>query len=434
MDSRIVKIMKFLGSVLRSGVISPVHPGDPALVELLRGGRGAMTAVGIRVSESTALSLAASKACISIIAETCMQAPLMVVDRTKGERLDTHRLNTVLQKPNAHQTGAELIETLILNKLIGGRGVAKIIRDASLRPIEIIPFHWKYVHTYLNKRGELLYEVSHLESSKVEILMADEVIDIRGPSLDGGITCLTPVEARETFGIAAAADNFTARFYNASSALAGTLNSDEDLSDKTYERLKEWQRESGGLQGVPVFPQGIKYNALVSKPSDAQIIETKKMVRSEIAALYRVPLRKIAGDEAGSTTNVEQDNLALVLDAAAPHISRIEPVLTNALLTPRERSRLKIEMDMNALLRADFGTRSEVERRQWSTGSLSSAEIRANWGRKSREGTERFYVPANMVPIDRVDDVINNNPGGLKSEKQGAGEETSVEGDTGISN
>jgi len=117
----------------------------------------------------------------------------------------------------------------------------------------------------------------------------------------------------------------------------------------------------------------------ISMPADdAQFLEQRKLSATEIARVFRVPPWMIGADAGSSMTyaNVEQQALAFVTYSLRPWLILIEQALAaDPDLCPPG---VYVEFLLDALLRADSATRSEVYARALDpiTGWMSREEVR----------------------------------------------------------
>jgi HK97 family phage portal protein len=108
-------------------------------------------------------------------------------------------------------------------------------------------------------------------------------------------------------------------------------------------------------------------------PSEAQLLETRKFSLVEIALILGVPAYFLNAENAsGAYTNVQQEALNLVKYSLQGHISRIEQALSNLL-----PNGTKVELKLDALLRADTVTRYQAYAIGIANQFLTVNEVRA---------------------------------------------------------
>ena len=70
--------------------------------------------------------------------------------------------------------------------------------------------------------------------------------------------------------------------------------------------------------------KGATYTPIGIPPEDAQFLETRKFQRTEIAAIYRVPLHLIGDLERATFSNIEHQDLAYLQRTLLPWLMRWE--------------------------------------------------------------------------------------------------------------
>ena len=271
----------------RAEKVDPRFPGDPALADFygLRGG----------VNATTAMRLTAVYAAVTIISETIAGLPLHLMRKsandTRKPAINDPRYLLLNEIPNRYQTKFEFIECMIMTYLLHGRAVAQIVTDRAGKITDLMPLP-PTVKAVKMPDGSLAYSIRE-KTGNERYFLADEVIDLRGPSLDG-VECMSPIEQNDhALSLAMSADQYASDFFKNSSVVSGVLETDSKLSDKAYERLKKWwekTKQSGGRHASPIFEEGVKWKNTVFNPKDTQLIETSKYSIADIARNYRIPL------------------------------------------------------------------------------------------------------------------------------------------------
>jgi len=418
------KIKQAFSAELRADKINPVYPKDPALARMF--GAFSNSSAGVSVNERTALNVAALFSIVTMIAEDIAQAPIRLLNKKTFDEVNTRESDLLQFDPNNYQSSFEYRETMLLTYLLHGRAIAIQKRNRRGELIALEPVEYDQTIVFKEK-NKLYYKLNS------EIYLPDEVVDVRGPSLDGGVTCLTPIQqSKDAIGNARAADVYSGRFFKQGFSPSGIVATDAQLSDKAYERLKEWIAQQSGADKShtpSILEEGLKYQQLSVNPIDMQLLESRKYSRAEIAALYRVPAYKL-GEQTSGITNTEQQAIDYLQEAIVPRVARFEQAHNKALLTLEQRRQLTVDLDLDALLRGDYAAKAAWYGKQWSIGALTVNEIRNKEGRKKVDNGDRRFSPANMVPTDLIDDVLLKNPGMSQQTNE---DEPTDKGNTGIS-
>jgi hypothetical protein len=90
-----------------------------------------------------------------------------------------------------------------------------------------------------------------------------------------------------------------------------------------------------------------------------------------------------------------------------PWIKRWEEAISRDLLPEEDQEEYFPEFDVRGLLRGDSAMRSAYYRDLFNIGVLSQNDIRRLENENPIEGGNRYFVPLNMVPTDRLDEALD---------------------------
>jgi HK97 family phage portal protein len=134
-------------------------------------------------------------------------------------------------------------------------------------------------------------------------------------------------------------------------------------------------------------------NLLTIPPNHAQFIETLKLSANQIAAIYGIDPREIGGSASESLTYATDESRSLNrANNMRPYIVRLEKALSR-ILAPGEY----IKFNVDATIRTDIKTRTEVVGEQIKDGRMSVNEARALDDKTPVPGGDFYNVPAPSV-------------------------------------
>lgn len=146
----------------------------------------------------------------------------------------------------------------------------------------------------------------------------------------------------------------------------------------------------------------MKYSPIGISPDQAQFLETRKFQIDEIARIFRVPPHMIGDLEKSTFSNIEQQSLEFVKYTLGPWVARWEQAMSQALLTPEERTRYEIHFNVDGLLRGDYESRMNGYAVGRQNGWLSANDIREleNMNRiPEEEGGDLYLINGNMTKL-----------------------------------
>ncbi|MCW3678858.1 phage portal protein, partial [Burkholderia cenocepacia] len=137
-----------------------------------------------------------------------------------------------------------------------------------------------------------------------------------------------------------AAERQGSRWFKQGTRLSGVLSTDGALKDDAYKRIRaDWERTYSGDENawkVAILEAGLKFQPVAMSAADVQWIDGRKMQRSEICGLYRVPPHKIGDLERATFTNIEQQSLDFVIDCIVPYVVKIEQRYLVSLMSQKD--------------------------------------------------------------------------------------------------
>jgi HK97 family phage portal protein len=357
---------------------------------------GAESASGTRVNSETAMRISTVNACVRIISDTVASLPLQVYKRldSGGKTLwPTHPLFELLNaRPNPWQTSMDWLSQMVNHLLFRGNYYGAILRHGDSIVDDIIPLNPDRVEVEQAADYSLSYEVTLANGTEI-VLAQEDVLHIRGLSSNGITGRGVITDAREMFGAALATQEYSGRLFKNDATPGVVIKLPGKLeNDAAIRRLKDsWDIDSAGAANshkTRVLENGATIERMSLSAEDSQFIETRKMQRSEIAALFGVPLMLLqANDNTTTFASAEQFMLSYTMHTIRPWLVRIEQALSRSLFTAPRVYFPRLNLD--AIQRADLKTRYEAYRTGRDGGWLSKNDVR------SRE---------DMNPIDGGDD------------------------------
>jgi len=400
-------ILHRVGSFLtRSGVNNPIY-----WITKHFGG----SAAGVNVTADNAIKVSAVYACVKVVSETIASLPLMLYKR-KGNGKDVaqdHYLYPLLHDaPNDFMTSFEWREGLMAHQLLRGNSYNLKVQKASGKIVELRPLNPANMEIVVDE-GQPVYLYKH-EDGKEEKYTSDKIWHVKNlpissaysGGLPEGIKGLSPISAaKESIGIAIAADDYSGRYFqnNASVGMALKYPAGVKLSDNAKEYLKDSLAEYGKAENKfksIVLENGGELTKVGMSNEDSQFIESRQFSVEEIARIFRVPPVMI-GHPTNTMTyaSAEQLFLSFANYTIAPWCKRLEQSMNRYLLTDKERKEYFFEFNMAGLLRGDLAGRYQAYAvaRQW--GFMSVNEIRSleNWNPIEGEAGDIYLQPMNMV-------------------------------------
>jgi len=226
----------------------------------------------------------------------------------------------------------------------------------------------------------------------------------------GGDYGLSPLAfGRQTFSSAIAAEETAGKMFANGMQVSGVLTSDQVLKPEQRKQLGETLQQFAGSDRagkVAVLEAGLKYQQLSINPQDAQMLETRRFSVEQICRWFGVPPVMIGHAAAGVTTwgsGVEQIILQFTKTSLRPLLRRIEAAIRRDLMTPEDRTKIKVEFNMEGLLRGDSKTRAEFLSQMVDHGLYTPNEGRAYENKEPLAGGDDLLVNSTMFPLRLIE-------------------------------
>lgn len=389
-----------------------VHPSDPNAAMLL--GNGMVSMSGQIVTADTAIRVMAVYRAVRLLSQTIASLPIRVFKVMGNGALapaEQHPLHDLLTyRPNKWQTPFEWKEQMGGHLELRGNGYSELISDGRGRVREMIPLHPDRVYPKREFVPGFDEEVQYYEfwpkNGPMRVVYPDEMLHLRGYSIDGLIG-LSPISiARETVGLTMAAEEHAARFFSNNASPGGVLSTPKTMDETAQKRLKKsWEAMHSGSRNahrVAVLEDGLTWTQVGIDNRDAQFIENRKFQIREIARMFDLPPHKLMDMEQATFSNIEHQSIEFVQDAIRPRIIRWEEAMARDCLLPSDEGKYVLSFNLDALLRGDSAARGTFYKDLFSVGAFSPNDILRREGQNPfKDGDERF-VPVNMQPISRA--------------------------------
>jgi HK97 family phage portal protein len=408
-----------LGAEIRANPLD--NPSNPLSLTggwewIFDGGRS--TDAGETINDQTALKISTVFACVRVLSESVASLPLRLlrVTPTGSVREVEDPLYSLLAiAPNAEMTAYMYWETVTFHLSLTGNSYSEIERTTDGAPLGLWPLNPRLTRAIRLPSGDLAFETQDGETGgNRRIIQAANMLHIPLMSWDG-IVGLSPImQAARALGLAAGTEKFGSRLFAnyATPNIAITTAHKYKAEDKQKIR-RDWEElQSGSNQHrVAVLDEGMDIKRLSVTPDEAQFLQTRVHQRSEICAIFRVPVHMAGSEQKLSNSNVEQINLSYIVDTLRPILSRIEAEVVKKLM-PRDSgkgSTLTVQFDLSERQRGDTAAQVSLIAcgRQW--GVLSANDGRRILGLPATAGPadDVRMVQVNMQNAERLLDPLD---------------------------
>jgi HK97 family phage portal protein len=353
------------------------------------------------------------------------------VGKGKKQATDKTLYRILHDKPNPFLSAMQFRETMMAHILTWGNGYAEIVRSAIGDVVQL----WPITPDRVRIDWEDSQPVYYIRVDTKEIpLHRDKILHISGLGFDGVQGYSVISMARQAIGLGMAMEEFGARYFGAGTHPGAIVSHPGKLSAQAHDNLKvDLQTKYAGLgqsHRLLLLEEGMKLENLGIPPEDSQFLESRTFQIPEIARWFNLPPHKLKDLTKSSFNNIESEQISFVTDSILPWLVRCEQAYNMQLLSENEqyRQRLYFKHNVEGLLRGNSVDRAMFYKEMFYIGAMSPNDIRAKEDLDPIDGGDEYFVPVNMIPLSKLDQLpMLQTPEKIKQEEPE--EETGDEAD-----
>ena len=352
---------------------------------------------GVYVNEKSALQLASTFACVSIITDSVVTLPIRQYKR--GDVRSEVDVSAVVADPYSELMPHDFYSQVMVSLLLRGNFYALVLgRDPRGFPTQLQPFHPDQVTV---RRNSITGAIEYRFCGQVQDI--DDVFHVRGMSVPGGLVGLSVIEyQRNLFGLGRAAELYAQAFFANSATPAGVIKVPGDLTPEDAKDLMgQWlmgHQGVGQAQLPGLLTGGAEFQSISLAPEDAQFIQSRSLTTTDVCMTFRVPPHMVGQTDKTTSwgTGIEQQEIGFTRNTLLSWTSRLEASL-NRIIPPDQI----IRFDYSHRLRGDTLQRFQAYTLARQGGWLNVDDIRT---REDMEplpdglGTD-YLQPLNFAPI-----------------------------------
>lgn len=355
------------------------------------------TYAGTAVTQETSLRLGVVYACVRLLSDTVSTLPADTFIRRDGQRFPYRPKPTWVDNPDLGLTREDLLQQVMVSLLLDGNAFIRVFRRPTGEPVVLNVLDPKRVEV---RRNRTTSDVEFLIDRSIVVERRDmlHLTELRLPGQLRGVSRIE--EVKQTFGLAAALEEFSARFFGNGSSTAGIIETPATLNREQANDIKEtFESQHRGVMRsnrVGVLGGGAKFVKTGVDPEDSQLIQSREFAVQEVARIFRIPLHmlQVAQPGAMSYASVEQNAIQFAQYTLRPYVSKIETALSS--LLPNEAF---LRLNMDGLQRGDLQTRMAAYSTGLQAGIYSVNDVRRLEDLRSIDGGDENRVPLHNVNV-----------------------------------
>ena len=331
-----------------------------------------------------------------------------------------HPLTQILQRPNPHMSRQDLFERMTAHLYLGGnftvtkvrserrptgttghRGIVVELWPLDPSGVEPIPDRVDFIDRYEYEKGDirLLGADAIAPEDMIHGMFTDPSTPYWGmsPLQAGAMVVDTETEATKWQRISMV----NRAVPDGAWSLDGFLT--QDQFDTATEQVRQQHQGANNARVPWVMGSNAKWNQFSLTPVEMDFIESRKLTRQEICALYGVPTPLVQIFDDAPLANVQIARRIFWSDTVVPVLEDLDDTL-NRSLTPEfgDPASLRIDYDVSHIdvFMDDFAGLVETAERLWGMGvPFNEVNQRLSLGFDPIAGGDTGLVPANVVPL-----------------------------------
>ena len=370
-------------------------------VETLQAG----TAAGQYVSNWEGECLPAVYFSQSLIADAIASFPRDVYRHKSDGGREAIKSPKWVDSPNDYERGFSFWYRVIISLLADGNAFIRIVRENDATTGLVRHLHVIHPHMVEVKHvdGRVQFEIGDSgNGSPMEIVGRERMIHIPAFVKPGDLRGISPIDAaRETIGLALAAEEFGARFFSQGTTMSGVIEHPGNPKPTEVALLRKMFRKThAGVKNshaVGILSGGATWTNIAVTPEQAQFLETRKYHDVQVGKLYRIPAYLLDPTVSSSWgSGVEEQNKFFVSWTLMPWLVRVEEAVSQELLPKGQ----VFKFNTRAMMRATDADRATYYQSGLMNGWLSPDDIRAleEYDSLPADG-DKYYRPSNLIEL-----------------------------------
>lgn len=320
-----------------------------------------------------------------------------------GKMLDeTSPYAKLLAKPCPHMDPYSFWQWLAATIEIYGEAYLIKIRDEKTnKTVSFVPMHPAMTKIHRNKDGTLTYQfLGHpnqeiAQDDVVPFRMFDPVGTMRGMSR------LEPL--RSTLMNEDSARRATASWWRNMGRPSMVLQTDKKLGPDGRARVQDAFRATAGgssnAGGIIVLEDDLKAQSMQLSAEEMQYIESRKLNREEVCAVYDIPPTAVHILDHATFSNITEQMRSVYRDTMAPRIVFLESVL-NWYVGSEFQGRKTARFAVAEVLRGDFEKRAAAMAQLVQSGIAKPSEARPMFDLDDAgEVADQLYANSAIQPL-----------------------------------
>lgn len=322
------------------------------------------------------------------------------VDDNDRQRRSDSRLEQLFEEPAALVSGYQLINDLMVDRMIFDLCCAVYVDDELVR---IPPSLLRIKSDRLGRPREVIIETP-AGMDDLDITDAPKIITWGWhPNKAGGVSPMHTLAAlleenRRSVEWRTTVWRTTPKTSLVLTRPATIKKWDTAQRDRFLESWRQWRDNAGG--GTPILEDGMDFKTLPDSlnPRNAQDIEGRKLTDAEVASAYFIP-PELVGAREGNFSNIDAFRQMLYGPILGPYFTELQQAANRRSFVKAidATSGLYIEANREAAMAGSFMEQARILQTAVGGPFMTRAEARARLNLPYLDGTDELVTPLNVT-------------------------------------
>jgi HK97 family phage portal protein len=345
----------------------------------------------------------AVRTCIDFLARNIAQVGVHLFRRLKDDsriRERDHPAARLLAHPNPLETAYTFLERTVQDLgIYGAAAWVQVQRPGG--PLELYEVPRPRLAVRVDAGGRV-YDVTWPDG-RVETVPRDRLVLFAFYDPSGGLG-LSPLETlRPLLAQSRAALRYQEYFFRNGSRMSGVIERPAGAGaagrwtpEQKAQFIEDWHAQYSGADAAgrtAILEDGMTYKGISYSAEQSQLVETQKLAREQVAALFHIPLTMVGNLEHATFSNMGEQHKQLYQDCLGPWFAMLEQEINRGILAGfTDSANLYAEFNIAEKLQGSFEEQGQALR-----ATCGAPPMTIN------EGRARLNLP-------RIDDPIYDRP------------------------
>lgn len=358
-------------------------------------------------SPGAALSIATVYRCVSLLSKSVANLPFEYLRRKNGvfePMTDDYLYYLLTVQPDKTYNAFDFWRDAVSELLLTGNAYIVPVYSPTSMSVErlVLCSRGSVMHDTLHD----IYTVNDAVNGLSGTYGEDEVIHLKGKSIDGKSGMSVLHYARMTLTIARAGDAETSNRFKNGGNVSGLLSNDRSVTGLGEYQDKELDKAAIDVDAqfrsgrrIVSLPGMVDFKQITMSSADLQFLESRKFTVREICRFFGVHPSFVFDDTSNNYKSAEMANVAFLSTTLNPILRQIELEFLRKLVSPRLVGNRKFAFDRRALYACDLESKAKYQADTIATGLYTVNEWRKEENKRPVDGGDVVLVSANLKSI-----------------------------------